>query len=560
MKNETKFRNIAIIAVIIVIAGIIFFYQTQKQGFHEDEVYTIGSSVNPYDGLISPYGDKDVHTKMWEKYIFDDSFFVEVRNAINYVLNEDVYRKEMDELDRARIPEWKTRDVVTDYMTLSSDNYLNLKSIYYNQVKDTHPPFFYTLVHFSSIIFGGEFTKYTVFLVNIMAFILSCIAIKKTLNLLNKEHLTIATLIFFGLSMGTITMVLYQRMYMLLTMFILLYFYYSIKLYHNEFNLSKELIVKLGIVTVLGFLTQYYFAIFAVLMLAIMLIKMIIEKKYKTMFKYIGFHILYAIIGILIFVPCMYHLLFNERGISNITKGHYLEYLMEYVKHILYIFTIKDNNIILIAILGIFVAGLIYSLIKSKERFVIAITIIPSIIYFFLVVKLTSFREIRYIMPIIPFIALTLFIILDNVIRIKIKELIIIAVAIILIIPGFVCSKPKLLFEEYKECLTIAEKNKDKSFIYIYDNGFNHVQSVQEMMIYEKTMIINANNNELQYVINNEQLNKEDSYILSIKVYMNNEAIIQEILDNTEFETATKLFEGVSSSEVVSNNLYLVSK
>lgn len=560
MEKKAKFRNIAIFIVIVLIVGIIFFYQMQKKGFHEDEVYTIGSSVNPYDGLISPYDNKDVHTKMWEKYIFDDSFFVEVKNAINYVKNQEAYRDEMDELDRAKVPEWKVREDVINYMTLTQDNYLNLKSIYYNQVKDTHPPFFYTLVHFSSILFGGEFSKYTVFLVNIVAFILSCIVIKKVLKILNKEHLIIGILIFYGLSMGTITMVLYQRMYMVLTLFILLYFYYNIKLYQNEFVLSRELIVKLGIVTILGFLTQYYFAIFAALILIIVIIQMIVNKKYKTMFKYIGFHILYAIIGILIFVPCMYHLLFNERGISNISTGHYLEYLIEYIKHILYIFTIKDNNILTIAIIGIFIGGLIYSLITSKEKFVIFLSIVPSIIYLFIVIKLTSFRELRYIMPMIPFVSITLFLILDNVIKIKFKELIIVVIATVLVIPGFIFSKPKLLFEEYEECLQIAEENKDKSFVYIYDNGFNHAQSIPEMMIYEKTMIINVNNNELQYVINNEQLNQENSYILSIKVYMNNEEIIQEIVNNTEFQTVTKLFEGVSSSEVVSNNLYLVSK
>ena len=52
--------------------------------------------------------------------------------------------------------------------------------------------------------------------------------ITKILKLLEKENLIIATLIFYGLSMGTISMVIYQRMYMLLTFFILLYFYYSL--------------------------------------------------------------------------------------------------------------------------------------------------------------------------------------------------------------------------------------------------------------------------------------------------------------------------------------------
>lgn len=86
-------------------------------GFHEDEIYSLCSSINSYDGVMSAYGENN-------------------------------------------IPEWKTKDDVQNYITLAKDNYLNLKSIYNNQKMDNHPPFFYTLVHFSSILFSGEFNKY----------------------------------------------------------------------------------------------------------------------------------------------------------------------------------------------------------------------------------------------------------------------------------------------------------------------------------------------------------------------------------------------------------------
>lgn len=201
-----------------------------------------------------------------------------------------------------------------------------------------------------------------------------------------------------------------------------------------------------------------------------------------------------------------------------------------------------------------------YTIRESKEKFIIVLTFLPSLIYFLLVVKLTSYRELRYIMPTIPFVALTLFFILDKVLEFKYKNIAIVAIAIALVATGFIYSKPKFLYEEYEQCLEIAKENKSKSFIYVYDNMFNHIQSIPEMMIYEKTMIINVNRNELQYCINNDELNQENSYILSIKTYMDNEAIIKEILNNTDFNNVTKLYEGGNSSEIISNNLYLVSK
>lgn len=198
LKNKENLKNIIFIITVAIICGIIFFFQTQKIGFHEDEGYTLCSSVNPDNGLMSAYDD-------WSSS-----------------------------------PVWRTKEYVKNFMKLTPNNYFNFKALYMNQAYDNHPPVFYTLVHFSSILFNGVFSKYSAFVVNICAFIFSCIILKKIFKLLDKEHLTIPSIIFYGLSMGTISMVIFQRMYMLLTFFIILYFYLSLKLYKNDFNFVKN--------------------------------------------------------------------------------------------------------------------------------------------------------------------------------------------------------------------------------------------------------------------------------------------------------------------------------
>ena len=518
LENKEKLKNIIVIVLVILMCGIIFFYETKKVGFHEDEGYSIASAVNPTNGLM------------------------------------EAYEAGVDG------PVWKTRDFVRDYVTLAPENIFNFWALYHNQAGDNHPPLFYTLVHFSTLLFGGQFTKYSAFVVNIIAFALSCFVIRRILKVLNKDNLTIPILIFYGLSMGTMSMVIFQRMYMLLTFFILLYFYYSIRIYLNKFELSKELLIKLGFTTVLGFLTQYYFAIYAFLIFAIMAIGMIRKKMYKNAAKYLGFHAIYAVIGILLFVPCIYHLFFTDRGLKNLANSAYFEHLIDYVKHFAYAFSINDNMILICSVLLVFLAGIIYWFKKSDKKLVVLLTTVPSVIYFFLVVKLTSFQELRYIMPVIPFVSLSVFFILDRLLQFKYKNIVITVIAIVLVVNGMIFSKPKFLYEEYAQCLEIAEENKDKSFVYIYDNFFNHMQSIPEMMIYEKTLIVNVNNNDMQYLLNNSELNTEDSYILCIKSYMDNDAILNEITSNTDFKNVTKLFEGDNSSEKISNNLYLVSK
>lgn len=519
MKNK-KYYEIAIIAIIVVMCGIILMYQTKKVGFHEDEAYTIASSVNPINGLMVAYNNGTINSES--------------------------------------IPIWLTREYVTNYMTLHPKDFLNLKSIYVNQAYDNHPPFFYTMVHFASILLGGKFSTYTVFIVNIVAFIGSCFVIKKICKIIEKDNLCIPILIFYGLSMGTISMVIFQRMYMLLTFFILLYYYYSIVFYKNGFELNTKFSIKLGITTILGFLTQYYFAVYALLIFVIIAIKMLKQKQYKTVLEYFLLHVGYAAIGILIFVPSINHLLHSDRGLSNLANREYFKHFGTYIKHFLYMFTISSKVAIPVAVAAL--AGIVYSLYKSKDKYLNILTIVPIPIFFAFTVKMTSFQELRYIMPIIPFVAISFFLILNEIFRFKYKDICLILISVLLVANGLIFSKPKFLFEEYSKSLEIAENNSEKSFIYVYDNFFNHMQSVPEMMIYKKTLIINYNREELKYVFEDDELNKEDSYILLIKNYMDNEKIINEIKENTEFKNITKLYESNYSTEMIGNNIYMVSK
>ena len=165
-------------------------------------------------------------------------------------------------------------------------------------------------------------------------------------------------------------------------------------------------------------------------------------------------------------------------------------------------------------------------------------------------------------MPIIPFVVMILYLGLSTLIDVKYKEAVFIGLSIILVLNGLITSTPKFLYKNYNEAIKIAEENKEKSFVYVYDNFFNHMQSIPEMMIYEKTLIINTNKNELEYLSKDEELNNENEYILCIKSYMNNEEILEYIKNNTPFKNITTLYinESSASDEYVGNNLYLVSR
>ena len=288
------------------------------------------------------------------------------------------------------------------------------------------------------------------------------------------------------------------------------------------------------------------------------------KKDKKIILKYVISHIIYAAIGVLIFVPCIKHLLFSDRGLTNLGNAGYFSHVFDYLKHLAYAFSINNSNTpLMVIVLILFVIATIALCIKSKEKFVVLITIVPGIFYYFIAVRMTSFQELRYIMPVIPFVVLTFFFILNEFITFKYNYIAFTIISTALVINGIVFSKPLFLYENYKNILDIAEENQDKSFVYVYDNFFNHMQSVSEMMVYKRTLIINVNNNdELHCVIDDNSLNTENSYILSIKSYMDNDSILDRIKNESEFKNITLLYkaEEGSNSNVVMDNLYLVSK
>lgn len=88
MKFPALWRKHAVIVLLLaVIALAACYYQTQKVGFHEDEVYTIASAVNPGNGLLTAYED--------------------------------------NLMPEHGTPVWKTSREVRDFVTLTPDNYFN---------------------------------------------------------------------------------------------------------------------------------------------------------------------------------------------------------------------------------------------------------------------------------------------------------------------------------------------------------------------------------------------------------------------------------------------------
>ena len=77
--NKIKCLNIMYYIIIFASCCIMVFFIQQKEGFHEDEIFSYGSSNYSKDNVFQPYGDKDyvgktidneiIHTKSIQKFV-----------------------------------------------------------------------------------------------------------------------------------------------------------------------------------------------------------------------------------------------------------------------------------------------------------------------------------------------------------------------------------------------------------------------------------------------------------------------------------------------------------
>ena len=574
IKSTNKTNTLLFIVSLILIVAVMFVSIAQKEGFHEDEIYSYGSSNYKYGDIFYASADRDATNRVVAKYIMADDLSKTIEN-IRY------YRSHPEEFDaleeaelRAELPVWKTPEEATEYLTVSEGEELNYGSVYYNQSRDVHPPLFYSLVHFVCSFFVGTFSKYTIFGLNLAFFIATCFVIRGILKLYNREHLVVPAVLLYGLSMGAISTVVFLRMYSMLTFFVMMYFYINVKIAKTGFKISKSTAFLLIITTVLGFLTQYYFCLFAISIFVIMMIRMLQIKDKKTAIKYAIYHIVSAIIGVGIFPSSIDHMLSSSRGFGNEHVGRFLPQLDTMTDRLLYSFSINrflGVLIFLLVISYIFIKTIEKTdtqEIKSKKLFNIFIFVVPIVSYVLLVSKLSPNLDhkamVRYVMPVLPLVAVSFLVFSEKALKTlsapegKVRNAILYALVLIISVSGLLFNTPSYLYKGYNNYLSVAEEHKDLNFVYVYDNFFTHLNSVPEMMIYNKTLIINLNDEKQRDTLPvNEELKNGDKFVLSLKKWMNVEESLEQVLKLTGYTKAEVLLDQEDDTQSI---IYLISK
>lgn len=256
-----------IILVLIIVTGICRFsygFFVQKVAYHSDESWSFGLANSYYKPYLA---------------FSDDT---------SELTNED---------------EWISSDAFVDYLTVQEGERFSFRSVYHNLSYDNHPPLYFFILNFLCSFFPNQYIPALGFLINMIAYIITAIYMYKLLMLMTKSRAAslIGTL-FATFSLAMLCMTMFVRMYMMCATLALILTYINAKIYYvEESRHKKSTFISLGIVSLLGALTDSFFLPYAFAISLAMFISMLVKKEWRLLLRYSITMLLSVAISIVIF-------------------------------------------------------------------------------------------------------------------------------------------------------------------------------------------------------------------------------------------------------------------
>ena len=259
-KNKGEF----VVLAVIFLLGC--FFISRKEGYHMDELLSFelaNAEFTPWIVTTQPEGRLE---KFVRNEIYGDSFGETVANITENVKdvlkNRGASKMLSYKADVYEEPVWIPAEQFRDYITADSRDNFNYLSVYFNVKDDNHPPLHFMALHTVSSVFRGKISPWMGCGINLVLILGICILLMKICRefLFADKEPGIAVCILYACGMAGIATLLLIRMYAMLTFFCMAALYLHMKKKKTgRWKYQNKLLV---LVTVCGFLTQYYFVIF----------------------------------------------------------------------------------------------------------------------------------------------------------------------------------------------------------------------------------------------------------------------------------------------------------
>ena len=521
-KADTAFKIMLIITIVLQLAVALCFCM-QKQGFHYDENYSYYSSNVTY-GLNPPDGD------------------------------------------------WLSGSTIAEEFCITPGMGFNFPLVAQMQSFDVHPPVYYFLLNIICSLSSGIFSKWQGLILNLIFFVISELLIIAIANKVGNKNKAITwfSLALFGFSPAIISGITFIRMYMLLTsecMALILLHMNMLTDIKNSSSLSRfvKYLIQIAVTVYIGFLTHYYFAVFAFFVAAFTTLYLFFSKNTrKTSYIYAITVIAGLLSAVLSYPASLRHIFRGYRGteamgaffdMNNLSDrmGLFVGLIDDYVLN-------RTFYILLLIILLAYVQARFMNK-RVSPNLCFGLSFITAVGYFAIVMKtaLMNYEEaVRYEMPIygllIILIVVSLYSLITNTSPVtegdsrggQVQRLlfgVILAITLVMQFKGLYDGKVLFLYPEEKSEKEFATEHKDDVIIYVYDNDnkWKMWDNAHELEQYNRIYCIEMNHE--GGIDNRELLEAKHAYAYVMRYDAGKQLIHRFITDNPNLHTAVLIEE-----------------
>lgn len=582
MSEMSRWKKILpeLLAVILCL-GVLCVGVSFKEGYHMDELLSFELADARYNPWIVPTQPEGRLAKFVREEIQGDSFgetLMNLKSTVTDVLKNRGSSKLLSyKADVYEEPVWITSGQFRDYVTVDGSDAFDYLSVYFNVKDDNHPPVHFMLLHTMSSLFPGTLSPWLGCTINLI-----CVGItlwlllrlgRKLSDIFGMEEqgrlLGILAVLLYGLSTGALASVLLIRMYCLLSCLCVALLSIHVEKWkeHGFDRRNKGLIA----ITVLGFLTQYFFLFYCLLLAAVTAAGLLCSKRIRELWIYIRSMVVAAVIGLVLFPFAIADVFSSGRGVEaldNLASGFagYGARLLAFAR-ILADRTVGDMLLGAGCATAVVLAVVLwYRRHRGQEtgmtqavRGILCMLIIPVVGYYLLASRMSPYLVDRYVMPMFPMIALLFALLLcclgkrlakasgwkERLVGIGL-------IALILVVQGLRLASydGEYLYRGYGQQEQLAEEYASLPCICVYA-GVGYYENLPEFMHYDKTLLVTEE--ELAERKDVDSLRMLDRVVVLIKPGVEEETVASVLREKYGMEPEETLF----SEGVHGDNIYL---
>lgn len=551
--------------VVLLCLAVLAVGVWHKEGYHMDELLSFELANARFTPWIVPTQPEGRLEKFVKNEIEGDSAgetFGNLAETVKDVLQNRGGSKMLSyKADVYEEPVWISAEEFREYITVDKGDDFQYLSVYFNVKDDNHPPVHFMLLHTMSSLWKGTVSPFLGCFINLVA-VAGILILLMGLGrrLMGPEQgtaLGVLAALLYGLSAGAMATTLLIRMYALVAFFCVAFFSIHVQKWQEEaFGQKNKLLI---LVTVLGFLTQYFFLFYCLLLAAVTGVLLAASKRYKELFRYVRSMVTAAVIGVALFPFSVSDVFSSGRGVealNNLSEG-----FSGYGARLKTFYQILEGRTFGVLFTPLLLAALLlfwYAIFskkplwEQKQKGIWWMLCIPVPGYFLLVSRMSPYLVDRYMMPIFPFVILLVSALLMQGLawllpermagRERGKQAVILAVGGLLTIwqfAGILHYDGTYLYTGYAAQEAVARAYSDVPCICVYE-GVGYYENLIEFTSYEKTLLVKPE--ELSQRRDKESVTSLDRVVVLLKPGVDDAGIAQTMQEEYGFTLEKWLF------------------